>query len=267
MPMGALAGKVAVVTGGGSGIGRATAEQLAGSGCSVAVVDRDLRAAEDVAGSLDGLALRADVGAAEEWPAIVDAVTDRFGGIDLAHLNAGVTTGEGDITKITDALYRRALGANVDGVFFGVRALVPALSARGGGAIVATASLAGLIGFSPDPLYCLTKHAVVGLVRSLGPQLAEHGITFNAVCPGMVDTPLIDDVRDVLRESGFPLIDVGAVSDAVIDRLRGEETGEAMVIQAGREALAFRFARPPGPRAEGAEGRLPPSGLAAHDQL
>lgn len=264
--MGTLAGKVAVVTGGGSGIGRATAERLAASGVSVAVVDLDGGSVEHVAEGIGGLAVSADVGSAHEWPGIVEAVTARFGGIDLAHLNAGVTTGEADITKITDTLYHRALGANVNGVVFGVRALVPALSARGGGAIVATASLAGLIGYSPDPIYCLTKHAVVGLVRSLAPQLAEKGITINAVCPGLVDTPLIDDVRDVLEGSGFPLIDVAAVSGAVIDRMSGEETGDAMVIQAGREAAAFRFARPPGPRTEGAEGRLPPSGLAAHDQ-
>jgi NAD(P)-dependent dehydrogenase (short-subunit alcohol dehydrogenase family) len=264
--MGTLAGKVAVVTGGGSGIGRATAEQLAASGVSVAVVDLDGSSAEEVAEGIGGLGVRADVGSPEEWSGIVRTVTARFGGIDLAHLNAGVTTGEQDITKISDALYRRALGANVDGVVFGVRALVPALSARGGGAIVATASLAGLIGYSPDPIYCLTKHAVVGLVRALAPQLADHGITINAVCPSLVDTPLIDDVRDVLEGSGFPLIDVAAVSGAVVDRLSGEETGDAMVIQAGREPVAFRFARPPGPRTVGAEGRLPPSGLAAHDQ-
>ena len=160
-----------------------------------------------MAGELGGLGLQADVGRSEEWPGIVDAVTARFGGIDLAHLNAGVTTGEADITKVTDDIYRRAVGVNVDGVVFGVRALVPALSARGGGAIVATASLAGLIGFSPDPIYCLTKHAVVGLVRSLVPQLAEQHITINAVCPSIVDTPLIDDMRDLLEGSGFPLID------------------------------------------------------------
>jgi NAD(P)-dependent dehydrogenase (short-subunit alcohol dehydrogenase family) len=158
------------------------------------------------------------------------------------------------------------VGVNVDGVVFGVRALVPALAARGGGAMVATASLAGLIGFSPDPIYCLTKHAVVGLVRSLGPQLSERGITFNAVCPSIVDTPLIDDVREMLEGSGFPLIDVSAVSSAVVERLAGEETGQAMVIQAGREALPFRFARPPGPRAGGTVGQMPPSGMAAHDQ-
>ena len=187
------------------------------------------------------------MGRSEEWPGIVDAVTARFGGIDLAHLNAGVTTGEADITKVTDDIYRRAVGVNVDGVFFGVRALVPALAARGGGAIVATASLAGLIGFSPDPIYCLTKHAVVGLVRSLGPQLAEHHITINAVCPSIVDTPLIDDMREVLEGSGFPLIDVSAVSKTVVDLLAGEGSGEAMVIQAGREAWPSASAAPRSP--------------------
>jgi NAD(P)-dependent dehydrogenase (short-subunit alcohol dehydrogenase family) len=193
-------------------------------------------------------------------------VTRRFGGVDLAHLNAGVTTGEADITEVTDEIYERATRVNVDGVFYGVRAVVPAMTARGGGSIVATASLAGLIGFSPDPIYCLTKHAVVGLVRSLGPQLADKGITINAVCPSIVDTPLIADMREVLESSGFPLIDVDSVSTTVVDLLAGEATGEAMVIQAGREALAFRFARPPGPRAGGTVGRMPPKEFAAHDQ-
>ncbi|HEY7915550.1 MAG TPA: SDR family NAD(P)-dependent oxidoreductase [Acidimicrobiales bacterium] len=261
-----LAGKVAVVTGGGSGIGLATAQRLATRGVSVAVVDLDGASAERAAAQLGGVAIQADVGRSDAWPGIVEAATSRFGGIDLAHLNAGVTTGEADITNLTDDTYRRAVGVNVDGVVFGVRALVPAISARSGGAIVATASLAGLIGFSPDPIYCLTKHAVVGLVRSLGPQLGEHHITINAVCPGIVDTPLIDDMREVLQGSGFPLIDVSAVAEAVVDRLSGEETGEAMVIQAGREALPFHFGRPPGPRAGGSVGQMPPAEFAAHDQ-
>ena len=164
-----LAGKVAVVTGGGSGIGLATATRLADAGASVAVVDLDGASAERAAATSVGSASRPTWAGPTQWPGIVDAVTARFGGIDLAHLNAGVTTGEADITALTDETYRRVMSVNVDGVVYGVRALVPALAARGGGAIVATASLAGLIGFSPDPIYCLTKHAVVGLVRSLVP--------------------------------------------------------------------------------------------------
>jgi NAD(P)-dependent dehydrogenase (short-subunit alcohol dehydrogenase family) len=261
-----LAGSVAVVTGGGSGIGLASAMRLAEAGVSVAVVDLDGEAAERVASDCGGLGLQADVGRPDQWPGIVDTVTARFGGIDLAHLNAGVMTGEADITVLTDEVYRRIMSVNVDGVVYGARAVVPAISARGGGAIVATASLAGLIGFSPDPIYCLTKHAVVGLVRSLVPQLSGRKITINAVCPSIVDTPMVGDSRGLLESSGFPLIDPAAVAQAVIDRLAGDETGEAMVIQAGREALAYRFARPPGPRAGGAVGQLPPTEFAAHDQ-
>ncbi len=265
--MGPLEGKIAVVTGGGSGIGLATATRLAAAGASVAVVDLRGESAERAAAEFGGLALQADVGRADEWPGIVAAVTSRFGGVDLAHLNAGVTTGESDITAVTDEIYRRATGVNVDGVFFGIRELVPAMVARGGGSIVATASLAGLIGFSPDPVYCLTKHAVVGLVRSLEPQLADRGITVNAVCPSIVDTPIIADMRETLESSGFPLIDVGSVAGTVVDLLSGESTGQAMVIQAGREAIPFRFARPPGPRAGGTVGQMPPAEFAAHDQV
>ena len=199
-----LAGAVAVVTGGGSGIGLATATLLADAGVSVAVVDLDRTAAERTAESLGGLGLQADVGRPEQWPGIVDAVTSRFGGIDLAHLNAGVMTGEADIVALSDEAYRRAMSVNVDGVVYGVRAVVPAMAARGGGAIVATASLAGLIGFSPDPIYCLTKHAVVGLVRSVVPQLAEHGITINAVCPSIVDTPMVGDKPRPARGQRVP---------------------------------------------------------------
>jgi NAD(P)-dependent dehydrogenase (short-subunit alcohol dehydrogenase family) len=264
--MESLAGKVGVVTGGGSGIGLASARRLAAAGAEVAVVDLDGSAARRAADEVGGLGLQADVGQSDEWPVVVHEIVSRFGRIDVAHLNAGVTTGEAEITLLTDQLYRRALGANVDGVVFGIRSLVPAMTDRGGGAIVATASLAGLIGFSPDPIYCLTKHAVVGLVRSLVPQLEERNITINAVCPSLVDTPMIGDMRAVLEESGFPLIDAEAVADAVAQRLTGEESGLAMVIQAGREPLPFRFARPPGPRAGGTAGQLPPTELTAHDQ-
>jgi NAD(P)-dependent dehydrogenase (short-subunit alcohol dehydrogenase family) len=259
--MGLLDGKVAVVTGAASGIGRASALRLAQEGATVVAVDIDDRGAGSVAASVGGQAVCADVSRPGDWESVLAAVRT-LGGLDVAHLNAGVTTGEGDITALTDDQYRRIMAVNVDGVVFGARALVPELVSRGGGALVATASLAGVIAFAVDPIYALTKHAVVGLVRGLAPRLIAQGVTVNAVCPGLVDTPLLDGAaRQVLADSGFPLIAPEAVAEAVLGCVLGEETGQALVVQAGREPLAYRFGRPPGPREPGAEGRVPPGML------
>jgi NAD(P)-dependent dehydrogenase (short-subunit alcohol dehydrogenase family) len=266
--MGALDGRVAVVTGAASGIGRATAGLLAEEGATVLVADLAAGAGEHAASELSGLFVQADVADPAAWETIVSTAEAEVGGIDLAYLNAGVTTGEADITRLTDAQYRRIMGPNVDGVVFGVRAVVPAMSRRGGGAVVATASLAGLIAFDADPIYTLTKHAVVGLVRSLAPQLQAKGITMNAVCPGIVDTPLVgDEAKRLLHEAQFPLIEPRQIAEAVLACMTGSVTGEAFVCQAGRDPVPYRFPRVPGPRLAGAEGRLPPPGMAGADQL
>jgi NAD(P)-dependent dehydrogenase (short-subunit alcohol dehydrogenase family) len=260
--MDALVGKVAAVTGAASGIGRATVTRLVAEGAAVVAIDIADEALAAVAEATGAIAVRADVSRPADWTAVVDAVR-RLGGLDYVYLNAGVTTPEGDITALTDAQYRRILSVNVDGVVFGARALVPELIARGGGALVATASLAGLVAFAADPIYAMTKHAVVGLVRGLALTLVDQGITVNAVCPGLVDTPLVDDARSALAAAHFPLIAPEAVVEAVLGCLVGQATGQAVVVQAGREPLPFRFSRPPGPRQAGAEGRVPPGLLAA----
>src|SRR4051812_37269172 len=147
---------------------------------------------------------------------------------------------------------------NVDGVVFGARALAPELIARGGGAIVATASLAGLIAFSPDPIYTLTKHAVVGFVRALAPQLEPRGITVNAVCPGLTDTPLVaGEGRQRLEDVGFPLIPPTDIAAAVLACMTSTATGQAYVCQAGRPPVPYEFRGVPGPRS----GERPPEGL------
>jgi NAD(P)-dependent dehydrogenase (short-subunit alcohol dehydrogenase family) len=260
--MGVLEQKVAVVTGAASGIGRATVARFVEEGATVVAVDIADAAVRAVAGELGAVAVRADVSRPGDWAAVVDAVRT-LGGVDLVYLNAGVTTPEGDIAALTDEQYRRILAVNVDGVVFGARALVPEVAARGGGAVVATASLAGLVAFAADPIYAMTKHAVVGLVRGLALRLVDQGITVNAVCPGLVDTPLVDNVRDVLAAAHFPLIDPNAVVDAVLGCMLGSESGQAVVVQAGREPTPYRFARPPGPREAGSQGRVPPGMLAA----
>jgi NAD(P)-dependent dehydrogenase (short-subunit alcohol dehydrogenase family) len=227
--------RTALVTGAASGIGAAIVTLLRSRGGDVLALDLS-----------DGF----DVGDPRAW-AGVDAV-------ELACLNAGVTTGERDIRAVSDQAYRRILGANVDGVVLGVRRLADVQ--RPGSAIVVTASLAGLVGAAPDPLYTLTKHAVVGFVRSVAPQLRERGIRINAVAPGFVDTPLLgDEGRARFVAAGFPLLRPEEVADAVLTAAEGNDTGRVWVVQPGREPVPFRFPNVPGPRDEsGAPVGVPP---------
>ena len=245
--MDSIADKVAVVTGGGSGIGLATVRRLAKEGAKVVVVDLNQATAEEAAAEVGGRALAGDVGDPAFWTTIVDTATSQHGGIDIAYLNAGVTTGEADITALTDAQYQRITGPNIDGVVFGTRAVVPAIAARGGGAIVATASIAGLIAFAPDPIYTMTKHAVVGFVRSVAAQLEPKSITMNAICPGVVDTPLVGQAREMLEKVGFPMIDPADIADSVVARILGTGTGECWVSQPARPPERFEFGQVPGP--------------------
>src|SRR5205085_9520240 len=137
--------------------------------------------------------------------------------------------------------------ANVDGVVFGVRRLARVMAP--GSAIVATASLAGLTAMTHDPVYTLTKHAVVGFVRAAAPQLAERGIRASVVCPGYADTPIVSsDLRSELEKRGLPLIPPDQVAEAVLAAARSPETGQAWVVQPGREPLVYQFRGVPGPR-------------------
>ncbi len=181
---------------------------------------------------------------------------EQVGAVDLACLNAGVVTGEADVARVDDDQYRRIVGVNVDGVVFGVRRLAQVMD---GGSIVVTASLSGLIATEPDPLYALTKHAVVGFVRSVAPQLAERGIRINMVNPGFVDTPMIDEVgRSAFEAAGFPLLRPEDVAAAVMLAAADDEVGQAWIVQPGREPLKFRYPGIPGPRVPGKEGVVPP---------
>jgi NAD(P)-dependent dehydrogenase (short-subunit alcohol dehydrogenase family) len=243
-----LDGKVALVTGAAGGFGRATARALAAEGATVVAADVDAAGAEAIAAELGGHAVACDVSDLDANRAAVAFALERCGGLDLVHLNAGVVTGCGVGDDFDLALYRRAMGANLDGVVFGAHAALPALLARGGGAIVVTASLAGLTGVPYDPLYSANKHAVVGLTRSLAPGLAAQGIRMNAVCPGFAETAIIEPLREQLAQSGVALIPAETVAAVVLDLLAGDAVGECVVIQPGREPLPFAFRGVPGPR-------------------
>ena len=212
------------MTGSAGGIGSAIVSRLQTEGFNVRELD-----------VLDGF----DVSDSNAW--------EHIGSVDLACLNAGVFTGESEIAALTDDQYRQALGVNVDGVVFGVRRLDRVMPK--GGCIVVTASLAGLTEVADDPVYGLTKHAVVGFVRSVAPQLAARGIRIQAVCPGWADTGLTSEgFRDGLVARGFRLLRADQVADAVWAAYRSEGTGEAWVVQPGREPLRYEFRGVPGPR-------------------
>jgi NAD(P)-dependent dehydrogenase (short-subunit alcohol dehydrogenase family) len=247
--MGELKDKVALITGGASGLGRATALALAEEGAVIVVADRNEDDGRAVAEQVGGHFVACDVSDLQQNLDMVAAAVEMAGGVDLAYLNAGVVSGCGVGEDFDLALYRRAMGVNLDGVVFGTHAVLPALRARGGGAIVATASLAGLTAVPMDPLYSANKHAVVGLARSVGPALAGDGIRFNAVCPGFAESAMTAPLREGIIAAGFPMIPAEAVADAVLTLFRGDMTGEAWFVQAGREPGPFRFSGIPGPRA------------------
>jgi NAD(P)-dependent dehydrogenase (short-subunit alcohol dehydrogenase family) len=157
-----LHGKAALVTGGASGIGAAAARRLAAAGAQVAVVDRDGPGAEQVAAQVGGLAIAADVTDLDAVTAAVAATEERFGRLDVAFLNAGVTAGQSGIEDLDLAGYRRIMGVNVDHVVFGLTAAVPALRRAGGGHVVATSSPAGLTGMPGDAVAGILDRAEPG---------------------------------------------------------------------------------------------------------
>ena len=258
-------GKVALITGGASGFGAEVARQLVRRGDRVILLDIDDAAGQAVADQLGGTFLHCDVSCFDEVAATTAQAEQVHGGVDLFFLNAGVTTGCDLGPGFDPVSYRRAMGVNVDGVVYGVHAALPVLARRGGGAIVATASMAGLTGVPFDPVYCAGKHAVVGLVRALGPALAPRGITVNAFCPGFAETKIITEIRAQLDDSGVPIIPVEDAGAAVLQAFDSGESGQAWLLQAGRDVLIYRFRGIPGPLAGAGERANPqgPTGMSS----
>jgi 2-hydroxycyclohexanecarboxyl-CoA dehydrogenase len=196
--MGLLEGAKAIVTGGGSGIGRATARRMTEEGARVAVLDLDGDAAEAVAKEIDGFAFGVDVGNPDEMRHVVDAAAGELGGLSVLYNNAG-TSGFGRLEEIEPAEWERVLRVNLTGVYAGFRAAIPHLKANGTGAIVNTASISGTRPAAGEGPYSASKAAVAGLTATAALEYAPH-IRVNAVSPGMIRTTMTKPLLDVFPQ-------------------------------------------------------------------
>jgi NAD(P)-dependent dehydrogenase (short-subunit alcohol dehydrogenase family) len=196
--MGKLVGRVAIVTGGGSGIGRASAELFASEGATVAVFDLRADAAEETAAKLvaegaEAHAFGVDVTDSRQVSDAVDQVVHAWGRLDVLFNNAGIDDGHKSILDANEAEWDRVFAVNVKGTFICSRASAPHLSSSGSGAIVNQASVAGLVGIRNLAAYSAAKGAVISLTRSMAVDLAPR-VRVNAICPGTVVTPMIESL-------------------------------------------------------------------------
>jgi NAD(P)-dependent dehydrogenase (short-subunit alcohol dehydrogenase family) len=190
--------KVALVTGAASGIGRATALRFAHGGAKVVVADIDAALGQAVADEIaaaggEALAVATDVADAAQVQALLAATVDRFGGLDLAVNNAGIMGGNAPVEEMDEAVWRRGIDVMLTGVFLCMKAEIPLLLARDGGAIVNTSSGAGLVGFPDQSNYVAAKHGVVGLTKAAALENVTRGIRINAVCPGTARSRMVDE--------------------------------------------------------------------------
>jgi NAD(P)-dependent dehydrogenase (short-subunit alcohol dehydrogenase family) len=228
--MNELTGKIGVVTGGSAGIGRASAQALAAHGATVVVADLDVERGGDVVSEImakGGIAsfVRTDVSDDESVAATMAAIVDLYGGLDIAFNNAGIEGAPAPTADCTVENWHRTLAVNLTGVWFCMRHEIPLMLRTGRGSIVNCASVAGLVGFTTIPAYVASKHGVVGLTKTAALEYAEQGIRVNAVCPGVIDTEMVERFT-----GGQPEAQAAMIATEPIGRLgRPEEIADAVV--------------------------------------
>jgi meso-butanediol dehydrogenase/(S,S)-butanediol dehydrogenase/diacetyl reductase len=204
--------RVAIVTGGGTGIGAATAQALATAGVDVIVTGRRAAPLEEVARNVGGVAVVADVTIEEDWSRVVATADERFDGVDTLIANAGIEA-FGSVETVDLDEWRAVQRTNVDGVILGMRAVVPSMRRRGGGSIVVVSSVAGLTSGPDYAAYVTSKSAVLGLVRSAAVDFGPVGIRVNAICPGWTRTEMSE------REAELIAAEQGLTADQLWGRL------------------------------------------------
>ncbi|WP_147915394.1 SDR family NAD(P)-dependent oxidoreductase [Ruania zhangjianzhongii] len=235
-----LDNKVALVTGGAGGIGAAIARRFASGGAHVVVADID-PAGQSLAREIGGVFVHTDVAQLADNLAAVRTATEHFGSLDITVLNAGIGEQGGFIEEFRPQHYRDLVSANLDGVVYGVHAALAVFLEQKSGAILAMSSLAGLTESPINPLYAATKHAVIGLVRSVAPSVAESGITVNALCPTFIDTPILGEAVPFISEMGLAVLSPERVAEVAELVLARGVTGQAWPVVAHGEPGPFAF--------------------------
>lgn len=197
-----FSGKTVIVTGAGSGIGRATARAFAAEGANVVAADLSASVDETVAGLADAIAVRLDAGDEADVERVVALACDTFGGLDIFHANAGISGGLEGIFDASAELWAEVLRVNLIGPAMAIKHAAPRIVERGGGAILCTASVAGLRSGAGGPAYSASKAGVINLVQTAAQQLSTSGVRVNAICPGLIETGMTQRAFDYAREAG-----------------------------------------------------------------
>ncbi|MGY1812460.1 SDR family oxidoreductase [Blastococcus sp. SYSU D00820] len=253
-------GSVALITGGTGGFGRALAAKLLAADVRVVLADLDSERARAVAADLGAPLLPLDVTDRAANQAVVAQVEAEHGRLDAAYLNAGISAAKTDDALDIDE-FMRVVAVDLFGVVYGVEAARPAIARAGGGAIVVTASLAGLSPMATDPGYSVAKGGAIAFVRSMAPRLAREGTTITAICPGFADTAIIDRIRDQFTAASFPVLTADEVADAMIAAWTAGEPGAAYVVQPGVGTVPYRFKGVPAARTATGETAVVPEAL------
>lgn len=236
---GSLNGKTVLVTGAGSGIGHCTARLMAQQGARVAVSDVNEEAGQETLRQIrssggEAIFVAADVSRKEDVDRMIAETLNAFGRLDCAFNNAGIEGSSAPTAACSDDNWHRTLAINLTGLWYCLRAELLVMQRQGAGAIVNMASIAGLVGFEGLPAYVASKHGVVGLTKTAALECAKTGIRVNAICPGVIDTPMVgrlankDDVAKAALADGAP-----------VDRLGRPEEVAAAVVWLCSDAASF----------------------------